>query len=69
MIWVKKITPEEEEALIKELKNTRLELKPGEAPAPSTYKLQGWTCPKCGRVNAPWVGTCPCYISKMEITY
>ncbi len=24
---------------------------------------QGGTCPKCGRVNAPWVATCPCYSS------
>lgn len=21
---------------------------------------QGWVCPKCGRVNAPWIGCCSC---------
>lgn len=21
----------------------------------------GWRCPSCGRINAPWVATCPCY--------
>lgn len=21
---------------------------------------QGWICPRCGRVNAPWVGQCNC---------
>ena len=29
------------------------------------YKGQeGWVCPKCGRVNAPWIATCPCYDDK-----
>lgn len=30
---------------------------------------QGWVCPKCGRVNAPWVGTCPCYIDNYKINF
>ena len=25
---------------------------------------QGWECPKCGRVNSPTMGTCPCYLEK-----
>ena len=44
-------------------------------PSVDTYGQQGWICPRCGRVNAPWVMTCPCksnaYIFKEEkpITY
>lgn len=26
---------------------------------PAIYQY-GWVCPKCGRVNAPWKGTCDC---------
>ena len=22
----------------------------------------GWSCPRCGRVNAPFVPLCPCYL-------
>jgi hypothetical protein len=22
--------------------------------------LEGWVCPKCGRVNAPFIDHCPC---------
>ena len=25
---------------------------------------QGWICPKCGRVNAPWLPTCGCVSSQ-----
>jgi len=25
---------------------------------------QGWVCPKCGRVNAPWMPTCGCVSSQ-----
>ena len=36
--------------------------------APKYYRLdeggtdaaQGWFCPACRRINAPWVETCPC---------
>lgn len=25
---------------------------------------QGWICPKCGRVNAPWLPCCDCTVSQ-----
>lgn len=25
----------------------------------------GWICPKCGRVHAPWVASCPCSWSEV----
>ena len=25
-----------------------------------TLMEQGWVCPICGNVNAPWVASCPC---------
>ena len=29
---------------------------------------QGWICPKCGRVNAPWMPTCGCVSSQTTAT-
>jgi hypothetical protein len=23
---------------------------------------EGWVCPKCGKVNAPWKGSCDCVV-------
>jgi len=32
----------------------------GGASTATTITQYGWVCPKCGRVNAPWKGTCDC---------
>lgn len=33
------------------------------------YKAeQGWECPRCGRINAPWVRQCDCSRSNWTIT-
>lgn len=29
---------------------------------------QGWECPRCGRINAPWVRQCDCSRSNWTIT-
>ena len=29
---------------------------------------QGWECPRCGRINAPWVRQCDCSRSNLTIT-
>lgn len=39
----------------------------------TTYEVvtpprEGWICPRCGRVNAPWVATCSCYTDGNKIT-
>lgn len=29
---------------------------------------QGWECPRCGRINAPWVRQCDCHRNNWNIT-
>ena len=29
----------------------------------------GWLCPRCGRINAPWVRQCDCSRNNWTITY
>lgn len=33
-------------------------------PWEETNVQKGWECPKCKRVNAPWISLCPCYFDK-----
>lgn len=30
---------------------------------------QGWECPRCGRINAPWVQQCSCSPNNWSITW
>ena len=30
---------------------------------------QGWECPRCGRINAPWVRQCDCSRNNWSITW
>ena len=44
----------------------KIEINSSINAAPASY---GWICPRCGRVNAPWVASCQCMNGKgWEIT-
>ena len=30
---------------------------------------QGWECPRCGRINAPWISHCDCSRSNIDIIW
>ena len=49
--------------------NDDLVYRPNQFNTPCPNAQQGWVCPKCGRVNAPWMGTCPCFADKNTIRY
>jgi len=34
-----------------------------------TDPYRGWLCPRCNRVNAPWVVTCPCWHGNGPLPY
>ena len=34
---------------------------------PAYQSEKGWECPRCGRINAPWVRACDCS-NKWEVT-
>lgn len=40
----------------------------GRYPYTPSKAEQGWECPRCGRINAPWVRQCDCSINNWTIT-
>ena len=36
---------------------------------PSYNAEKGWECPRCGRINAPWVRQCDCSRNNWNITW
>lgn len=35
---------------------------------PQPYAKQGWMCPNCGKVHAPWVASCTCHNNQYPVT-
>ena len=33
---------------------------------PSHYIEKGWECPRCGRINAPWLRQCDCNVNNWQ---
>ena len=38
-------------------------------PSPKYQSEKGWECPRCGRINAPWVRQCDCSPSSTTISW
>lgn len=38
-------------------------------PSPKYQSEKGWECPRCGRINAPWVRQCDCNRDNWNITW
>lgn len=34
-----------------------------------SFSQKGWECPRCGRINAPWLPCCSCDKSTVSITW
>jgi hypothetical protein len=47
------------------LRQPRVFREPGPGYHPDPAPM-GWQCPKCGRVNAPWVPVCACWMGPVK---